>query len=74
MNRRGAGLTFILIAALLFCTRYISAAIFGSNVSIWNAELFAAMLEYTGSELLVISIISLLVGIVYLFWAEKEKS
>lgn len=35
--------------------------------------LFNAMLDYTGSTLIILSVISLGVGIVYLIMAEREK-
>ncbi|ERI91906.1 hypothetical protein HMPREF1982_02949 [Clostridiales bacterium oral taxon 876 str. F0540] len=53
--------------------RYVSAAIFGSNVSSWDSNLFANMLEYTGSSLTIASAVALIVGIIYLILAEKEK-
>ena len=43
-----------------------------SGVSSWNAMNFAAGLEYQGNGLLIFSIISLVVGIVYLVRAEIE--
>lgn len=73
MSRRGAGISFCFIAAFLFSIRYISAAIFGSSVTSWNRELFSGMLKYTGNTLVILSIISLGVGIAYLVLAEKEK-
>jgi hypothetical protein len=73
MNRRGAGVVFCFIAAFLIVAKFISAAIFGSNISTWGEDLFSAMLQYTGPTLVVLSIISLLIGIVYLILAEREK-
>lgn len=73
MSRRGAGISFCFIAAFLFSIRYICAAIFGSSVTSWNRELFSGMLKYTGNTLVILSIISLGVGIAYLVLAEKEK-
>lgn len=73
MNKRGTGVAFIAIAALLFISRYIAAAIFGSGVASWNEDLFAAMLGYVGTPLLILSIISLIFGIGYLVWAEISK-
>lgn len=73
MNKRGAGVVFCLLAGLLFAARYITAAIFMSNVSSWDKELFAAGLEYQGNGLLIFSVISLLAGIAYLIWAEIEE-
>ena len=74
MNRRGAGVSFCLIAALLFSARYLSAAIFGSGVASWNLEVSRAMLSHTGNGLTIASIISLLTGIFYLAWAEVTES
>lgn len=73
MNRRGTGTIFCIIAAILFLGRYITAAIFGSNVSSWDKELFSNLLDYTGTPLLILSLISLLIGIVYLVWAEISE-
>ena len=73
MGRRGTGVVFCLIAALLYSTRYVSAAIFGSGVVSWDKELFDGMLQYVGNSLTVLSVISLVVGIVYLVWAELQK-
>ena len=72
MNRRGTGVIFCLISALLFIAKYISAAIFGSGVASWDGDLFYAMLSYIGKRLSICSIIALLVGVAYLIWAEVE--
>jgi len=73
MSRRGTGVLFCLIAALLFIARYISAAIYSSGISTWSAELFHDILGYVGGGLTICSAISLLVGIIYLVWAELNK-
>jgi Na+-transporting methylmalonyl-CoA/oxaloacetate decarboxylase gamma subunit len=74
MNRRGTGTVFCLIAALLYSVRYLSAAIYGSGQSSsWSTELFNGLLEYVGYSLVVFSLISLVVGIVYLVSAEREE-
>ena len=73
MNKRGVGVVFCFISAMLFSVRYLAAAIFMSGVLSWDAGLFNAGLEYVGTPLLVFSILSLLVGIVYLILAEVSK-
>ncbi|MTI49909.1 MAG: hypothetical protein FH761_18925 [Firmicutes bacterium] len=73
MNKRGTGVIFILIAALLYCTKFISAAIFGSGVSSWSPNLYSAMLSYIGNSLNIWSIIAIVIGIFYLIWEEKSK-
>jgi hypothetical protein len=70
MSHRATGILFILVAALLYATRYIAAAIFGSGVSSWNAELFQAMLSYVGDGPTVWALLALIVGVAYLVWAE----
>jgi len=72
MNKRGAGVSFCFIAAFLFSVKYISAAIFGSGVSSWSHELFHHMLDYVGNAPVILSVISLGIGIIYLVMAEKE--
>ena len=64
MNNKGIGSIFCLIAAILMAARYMAAAMFMSNVSSWDAGLFASGLEYIGPELKIASIIALIVGIV----------
>lgn len=73
MNKRGAGICFCFIAALLFSAKYISAAIFGSGVSSWNSQLYGAMLSYIGKGLDIASVLALIAGIIYLFMAENES-
>jgi hypothetical protein len=72
MTRRTTGTLLLFIAALLYSTRYLAAAVFGSSLANWSAELFNAMLEYVGQELVTWSVIALLTGLIYLAWAELE--
>jgi hypothetical protein len=70
MSHRATGVLFIVVAALLYATRYIAAAIFGSGVSSWNSELFQAMLSYVGDGPAFWALLALIVGVAYLIWAE----
>jgi hypothetical protein len=74
MTRRGTGLGFIGISALLFATRHIAAAIFGSGTTSWNSELYLAMLGYVDQGLSTASIVALVLGGAYLLWAELSES
>jgi hypothetical protein len=74
MSRRTTGVIFICLAAFLFGVRYLSAAIFASNVNSWSSDLFNAMLDYVGPAPTTLSIIALVVGIIYLLWAEIEAN
>ncbi len=73
MNKRGVGVIFCLISAILFSSRYIAAAIFMSRTQTWSMELFYAGLEYVGYPLLIVSIISLITGIIYLVLGEINQ-
>jgi hypothetical protein len=73
MHRRTAGMMFIGIAAFLYATKYISAALFASNVSSWDRSLFRTMLSYVGNGPILFSILSLIMGLVYLVTAEFEN-
>ena len=73
MNKRGAGVAFIAIAAVLFSAKYISAVIFGSSTKVWEEYFFNEMLSYIGNPLNVCSIIALIVGLVYIVWGEFEE-
>ena len=72
MSRRTTGNTLLVIAALMYSVRYVAAAIFGSGVTSWNERLFNSMLSSVGSELVTLSVIALVAGIVFLVWAELE--
>jgi hypothetical protein len=74
MQRRTVGVVFICIAAFLYGARYISAAIYGSNTLSWNRYLFKEMLNYVGTGPLVLSILSLIVGAIYLIISEFGES
>ncbi|WP_139209433.1 hypothetical protein [Paenibacillus sp. OK003] len=49
MSRRTTGTLLLVIAALLYSVRYLSAAIFGSGVTSWDSDLFQGMLNYIGT-------------------------
>lgn len=66
MNNKMIGTIFCLIAVILISAKYVAAAVFMSGVTSWDAELFAAGLEYVGPLLSRFAIISLIVGIFFL--------
>ena len=73
MINKIVGVIFCLISAILMAARYLSAAIFMSGVSSWDAELFSAGLEYVGYPLLIGAIISLIVGIAFLGYEINQE-
>ena len=73
MSRRTTGVMFLFVAALLYSTRYLAAAIFGSGISSWSSQLFNAMLLNVGPGFLTWSRIAFVAGLVYLVWAEVES-
>jgi hypothetical protein len=72
MSRRTAGALLIVTSAILYGSRYLTAAIYASSSMGWDRNLFKAMLEYVGPGLVTWSIIALTAGILYLVWAEIE--
>ena len=76
MTRRATGMMFIGISTFIFSVRYVAAAIYGAGISIENQyseESFQKSLSYIGSTPLFLSIVALVVGIIFIVWAEVEK-
>ena len=73
MSRRTTGNTLIAVSAFLFAAHFLAAAVFGSNVASWDADLFRAMLQYTDQGLSTASLVALIAGVVYLPWAELSE-
>ena len=73
MNKRAVGGLFIFLAALFICTKFISAAIYSSSEAPWSSGTFNDQLHEIGTTLNILSIVSLVIGIVYLYFAERDK-
>jgi len=61
------------LAALFICTKFISAAIYSSSEASWSSGTFNDQLHEIGTTLNILSIVSLVIGIVYLYFAERDK-
>lgn len=73
MERR-ANLLWILRNSCLFvCNQVYKRGNLGANSVSWSAPLFNASLGYVGSSSLVLSVISLIVGVIYLILGEIRK-
>lgn len=75
MSRRATGALFCFIASLLFCTKYICAAVYSTvstNYSPWSEETFHLWLGYIGPIPTILSVISLIIGVIYLASAEMS--
>ncbi|HEX2978948.1 MAG TPA: hypothetical protein VHO48_01670 [Anaerolineaceae bacterium] len=70
MNRRAVGCVFVAIAALLYAARFVSAAIFMSNLQNWSRDLFLGAMSYVGPDLHRWALAALLIGVLYLIWGE----
>ena len=66
MNNKGIGAVFCLISAILISAKYMSAAIFMSNITSWDEDLFASGLENVGPLLSDASLVALIIGILFL--------
>ena len=73
MNNKGIGVVFCLISAILVSAKYLSAAIFISGGTTWDATLFAAGLEYVGPFLSIASVAALIIGILFLGYGVYEE-
>ena len=66
MNNKGVGVIFCLISTILVSAKYISAAMFMSNLATQDASLFKNGLEYVGPFLSIEAIIAMIIGILFL--------
>jgi len=74
MSKRGAGVAFCGISAFLFASHYITAALYRLSLQGggWGKSDFSQYLSYVGNTPRILSIIALVVGIYYLYEAEKK--
>lgn len=70
MTRRSLGLGFCGIAAFLFASRYLCAAIYATTLPQSNGSIFRQFYDYIGSDLTAAAVVSLAVGIAYIIWGE----
>lgn len=70
MNRRGAGIFLLAIAAFLLGVKYLTAGVSGEKYIVDGVPTLP--LFYVGSLLSNLAIISCIAGITYLIWAEVE--
>ena len=73
MARQLVGAVFCSIAAVLYAARHVGAAMIVSTKTGDQREAYRFALQAGGSELLLLSIIALLIGLVYLAWGEYES-
>lgn len=66
MNNKGAGVIFCLISENLVSAKYISAAMFMSNLATKDASMFKKGLEYVGPFLSIEAILAMIIGIFFL--------
>ena len=66
MNNKGVGVIFFLISAILVSAKYISAAMFMSNIATKDASLFKKGLVYVGPFLSIEAILAMIIGILFL--------
>ena len=66
MNNKGVGVIFCLISSILVSAKYISAAMFMSNLATQDASLFKNGLDYVGPFLSIEAILAMIIGILFL--------
>ncbi len=73
MTRQLIGSVFIAVAAILYAARHLGAMTFIATKTGEMNEQYRLALQSGGTELLALSIVALLVGVVYLLWGEYES-
>ena len=68
-----AGSILILAAVISYCCKYLCAAIYMGGLSERSAENFKLGMEYVGGWFDVISVVTLLLGIIYIVYSEYEE-
>lgn len=69
MNKGIMGSIFLLISTIFYSVRYISASIGLSNSGTWSIEEFSVFLKNVPINLLILSIIFLIMGLVFIIWS-----
>ncbi len=72
MNRRGAGIALIAIAAFLLGVKYLTAGVSGQTYFVDRVPILP--LFYVGPQLSNLATISCIAGVAYVIWAEIEAS
>ena len=67
------GIALLFISAMLFCTRYLCAAMMLANAGYYDSEVFRPYLSYVPVQLLVLSIAALIIGIGCLAYYFKKN-
>ena len=66
MNKRGTGTVLIFISAMLYCTKYIAAALISINEHVFIDQMFLDKLSFIGDDLNLLSFIALVAGMYYI--------
>lgn len=73
MNKRGAGVIFCLNGCLLVCTRYIIAGIYMLGSNVWSDVALDIGLNIQGEDLVVLSVLNFLIGMIYMAFGEIDE-
>lgn len=72
MNKRGTGTVLIFISAMLYCTKYIAAALISINEHVFIDQMFLDRLSYVGNSLNLFSFIALVAGMYYIILGDYK--
>lgn len=74
MNKRGCGAVFCVMAAMLYCTKYLAAAIYSSsNDTSWNSIFFQNNLaNVSGEAFNTLNVLCLIIGIGFIIYQEYD--
>lgn len=72
MNKTNIGISFLLMATILYATQFICGA-FGSIGALdWHKEAFTRYMSYVPEGLIIATIIALILGISFFVWGLIE--
>ena len=70
MDRRTCGVIFCCLGAVIYVIRHIIVAVLGSRLTSLSTEMYENLLKISGTELLYLSVIFILIGLIYIILSE----
>lgn len=67
------GATLLFISCIFYCCPYICTAIYLSNSNTYSEELFHSTMQCIGGHFTQISILSFVLGVIIILWAERNR-
>lgn len=72
MNKTHIGMFFLLIASILYATRFIAGAMGAIGATEWGKDVFARYMSYIPNGLMITTVTALILGIIFFIWGFKK--